>query len=139
MKAKKTSSKKQKSSTKKRLAVYTAAAGAALLAAAPADAAIQYSGVVDVSQWSYMYSGQVKQDGTLAMITLGESNLIDIDGNGIDDLKFWNEPTYLKGWVNNSGSPSQVVVGSWQLNGGFSNLNNVSFAGVSGLASNMNA
>ena len=110
--------RKRKQINEKRLAAYTAAAGVALLAAAPADAAVQYSGVVDIA--------------------LNQSSAsIDIDGNGTNDLNFWHSVNYS----------NRCVVGWWpwcdieyrysDYKGGFSNLNDVSFVGASGFASNL--
>ncbi|MBI5741473.1 MAG: PEP-CTERM sorting domain-containing protein [Nitrospirae bacterium] len=109
---KQTGPRKRKQINEKRLAAYTAAAGAALLAAAPADAAIQY---------------------TSADITVGNgSAYIDLDGNSTNDLGFMHNYSVL------SCFPRAGEFGcKYRVDGNFSNLNGVSFAGVLGQPSNL--
>ncbi len=129
---KQTDSRKRKKINEKRLAAYTAAAGAALLAAGPADAAIHYSGLVDVSLAASM-TVKLRYEQAVASSS-SASSFIDINGDGTNDLMFYNFPTSTHAWH----CPT-CVAGSWYLAGGFSNLNGVSFAGGAGLPSNLTA
>lgn len=117
MKRKSSPAKTSGQINEKRLAAYTAAAGAALLAAAPADAAIQYSGVVDVR------------------VSNNNSAFIDIDGDATNDLNFWHTDLHF---FNSSWNDIGDIQYKRYVSGdGFSNLNGVSFVNTYGWPSNL--